>query len=111
MMERANYHNNHRSSDDCCIACLRRRAEKAEAQLQEVRETCDEALTETPMPPGEYRRGYNAKAKVILALLDGGDTEPELDIPISSYAKEAGDGEVPCNNHSEDIGHIAGAGA
>ena len=34
----------------------------------------------------------------IQRALDGGDAEPELDISISSYAKEADDGEVGWND-------------
>jgi len=42
----------------------------AQAAIQAVREACDEALHEDPMPFGDFRRGYNMAMKVVLSLLD-----------------------------------------
>ena len=46
------------------------RARKAEAATSAVREACDEALHEDPMPEGDFRRGYNMAMKVVSRLLD-----------------------------------------
>ena len=40
-------------------------------QVARVREACDEALHEDPMPQGSFRRGYNMAMKVVSRLLDG----------------------------------------
>ena len=42
----------------------------AEAATSAVREACDEALHEDPMPEGDFRRGYNMAMKVVSRLLD-----------------------------------------
>ena len=40
-------------------------------QVALVREACDEALHEDPMPQGSFRCGYNMAMKVVSRLLDG----------------------------------------
>lgn len=58
------------AEDHALMESLAERAEKAEATIQAVREACDEALHEDPMPFGDFRRGYNMAMKVVLSLLD-----------------------------------------
>ena len=65
--------------------------EALRAQVQRVRDACVSSHVDD-------------KGKKVVFLdriqraLDGGDAEPELDISISSYAKEADDGEVGWND-------------
>ena len=56
--------------DDDADQCEYKRMVVAEAATSAVREACDEALHEDPMPEGDFRRGYNMAMKVVLSLLD-----------------------------------------
>ena len=61
--------------DDDADQCEYKRMVVAEAATSAVREACDEALHEDPMPEGDFRRGYNIAMKVVSRLLDGAGTD------------------------------------
>lgn len=73
----------------------------AEAAIQRVRSACNRIIENAQRFDLDDEHGlvYGQwmTAKSILRALDG-DAEPELDISISSYAKEADDGEAMWND-------------